>query len=256
MSKVRKPKHFYMKFDVGAWLKDPTVTALSSSSRGIWFDLLCAMHEDDQCGRLTGSYESLARLARCSVAELRASLAEIKLQKTGNVTFRDGLVTVTNRKMRRGYEDRIAARVRKKKSRGKQGLSRPCHNTLYAPSESESESSILISKSDTDGDAALRKVSEADLRDIGRLLVWIAEAVVAGLLTGSEEETIRVVAMSRRCLAKGKRPVNLFRSMVRDGKWDHIAETDYDAASAALREHRRSQSASRYAPSLQRTEAE
>lgn len=257
MPKALREKHFYMKFDVGAWRKDPAVSSLSSLARGIWFELLGAMHEQDRCGRLSGTVEVLARLGRCTEAEMRTTLDELKAHKTGDVTFGPKNVTVTNRKMRREFETRTGARVRQQKRRSKQCLSQSCHNDNDFPSESESksESSISISKSDSDGDAALRQVTQADLADVGRLMAWISSAVAAGLLNGSEEESIRLVALAQRCCLKGKHPANLFRSMFRAGQWDHITGKELDAASKMLREFRRGKGAPSSQVFLKRTEA-
>jgi len=41
-----------LQFYVGDWRKDPGVQALDYESRGIWFEMLCLMHESEERGKL------------------------------------------------------------------------------------------------------------------------------------------------------------------------------------------------------------
>ena len=50
--------HWY----TGDWMKDPRLSRCSPATRGIWADLLCAMHEDDRSGSL--STEELSTLLK------------------------------------------------------------------------------------------------------------------------------------------------------------------------------------------------
>lgn len=56
-----------LQFYVGDWRKDPGVQALSYHDRGVWFEILCLMHESEQRGKLLLNgkpmpEEALARL--------------------------------------------------------------------------------------------------------------------------------------------------------------------------------------------------
>jgi hypothetical protein len=42
----------FLKFATGDWLKDPAVRSLDPWDRGVWFDMLCLMHEGEQRGKL------------------------------------------------------------------------------------------------------------------------------------------------------------------------------------------------------------
>lgn len=136
----------YMAWYTGDWLKDPALSLCAPASRGIWADLLCAMHEFDRVGKLSGTYDQLARLGRCSVAELKVALADLTKTKAADVTFRNGSVTVTNRRMLREHKDRESARLRKQKERKSQCMSQKSHNPQ---SESVSDS-VSVSDSEPD----------------------------------------------------------------------------------------------------------
>jgi hypothetical protein len=65
MSKIHKLPA--MQFYVGDWRKDPGVQALNFHDRGVWFEMLCIMHESEERGKLmlNGSImpdDALARL--------------------------------------------------------------------------------------------------------------------------------------------------------------------------------------------------
>jgi hypothetical protein len=65
MSKIHKLPA--MQFYVGDWRKDPGVQALNFHDRGVWFEIICIMHESEERGKLmlNGSAmpdDALARL--------------------------------------------------------------------------------------------------------------------------------------------------------------------------------------------------
>ena len=119
-----------MMFYTGDWLKDPQLSLCEPATRGIWMDLLCAMHEDGRLGQLRGTTEQLARVARCSTAELSDALTDLKTTHTAEVEQRNGSVTVSCRRMQREADKRLKAAERQRKKR--------CH-TNVAPIEYESE---------------------------------------------------------------------------------------------------------------------
>ncbi len=108
---------------VGDWMKDPSLSMCSPATRGIWIDLMCAMHENNRTGIVTGNYAQLSRLARCTAPEMENAISEISSTKAGDVTICNGNVTVINRRMKREYKERQLAnkrvyKHRKKKSSG------------------------------------------------------------------------------------------------------------------------------------------
>jgi len=101
-----------IEINTGVWLKDPKLSMCSPATRGIWFDMLCAMHELDRCGQLTGTYVQLGRISRCSSNECEMAVKELLNTKTADVTECNGIVTITNRRMNRAYEERNAVKLR------------------------------------------------------------------------------------------------------------------------------------------------
>lgn len=109
------PKHFYIPLETGDWMKDPLLSKCSPATRGIWIDAICAMHEDDRSGVLTGTPEQLTRVLRCSEAELHAAVDEIGITKTGDVRKnQNGTITLINRRMRRESAERRSNADRQK----------------------------------------------------------------------------------------------------------------------------------------------
>jgi hypothetical protein len=102
----------------------------SPATRGIWVDALCAMHENNRSGSITGSPDQLARVLRCTPAEFLIALRELGETKTAdilwdgsgamsqNVTPCPKKVTLINRRMRREFKDRNNAKLRKRRERG------------------------------------------------------------------------------------------------------------------------------------------
>lgn len=107
------------QFYPGDWMKDPLVSMLTPQSRGIWVDLICAMHENNRSGEITGTEEQLARISRCTFEEFSQSLQEISSTKVGDVTFCNKNVTVINRRMKKEYKEKEAIRLRVKRFRKK-----------------------------------------------------------------------------------------------------------------------------------------
>lgn len=114
-----KRKLPYMPFFVGDWKKDPELSLCTPATRGVWIDLLCAMHEAGRVGSLRGTREQLARLSRCVPADLDHALTD--LQATGAACVesdRNGVVTVTNRRMSREAKQREVDNLRQARHRG------------------------------------------------------------------------------------------------------------------------------------------
>jgi hypothetical protein len=106
-----------MQFYVDDWLSDPALSSCSPAARGIWADLVCAMHKLDRGGVIAGTREQLARLGRCSAAELGQALAEIKATNTAEVTERAGRARIVNRRMKREARARQSLRLRVRRHR-------------------------------------------------------------------------------------------------------------------------------------------
>ena len=95
-----------MKFYTGDWLKDPRLSLCMPATRGVWIDLICAMHELDRSGELCGTSEELARLARCSTVQLESALTDLQNKLAAELHQRNGTWTIANRRMKREAETR------------------------------------------------------------------------------------------------------------------------------------------------------
>jgi hypothetical protein len=107
----------WFKFYPTWWLGDTELSKCTSATRGVWIDLLCAMHQSGRSGELRGTTDQIARLARCSTAELTQALTELQTTGTADVTFRNNDVTVINRLMKREAKSRKDTALRVKKHR-------------------------------------------------------------------------------------------------------------------------------------------
>jgi hypothetical protein len=114
-------KEPYIDFYTGDWKKDQAVARCSPATRGVWFDLLCGMHDDSRSGKLCGTADELARIARCSAAELVLALNELRTTGAADVTERNGTYTVVNRRMFRKAQEREANRLRQSRYRSQSG---------------------------------------------------------------------------------------------------------------------------------------
>lgn len=94
----------YLQFFIGDWIKDPKLSLCTPATRGVWIDLLCAMHELDRAGELRGTTEQLARLARCSPVELEAALTDLQTSEAAGVHQRNGGWVLVNFRMKRKAE--------------------------------------------------------------------------------------------------------------------------------------------------------
>lgn len=101
----------------GDWLKDPKLSMCSPLTRGIWIDAICAMHESDRSGSLTGTPDQLARVLRCAPSEVNSAIAELRSTGAADIRESNGLVTLVNRRMQRDAKERLAANQRVKKHR-------------------------------------------------------------------------------------------------------------------------------------------
>lgn len=130
-----------MQFYTGDWKKDPELSLCSPATRGVWVDLLCAMHDADRCGKVSGTMQQLARIGRCTEVEMRETIDELKRTKTATVTFCNDFVCVSNRRMVKAFRERKASADRQNRYRHK---SRNGAVTQKSRSSSSSSSSTSV----------------------------------------------------------------------------------------------------------------
>jgi hypothetical protein len=149
-------KYPYMQFYTGDWLKDPSLSMCCASTRGIWIDLLCALHESGRSGIIQGTPEQLSRLCRSTIPEFDQALAELKSTNAADVTERHGVVTVINRRMKKDAIDRADNALRKKRSR----VSLQCHSDVTEKSQ-RYISEVIVHSSETEKEKEPVSLSES-----------------------------------------------------------------------------------------------
>ncbi len=87
-------------------MKDTELSLCKPATRGVWIDLLCAMHDRNRCGELRGTSEQLSRLARCSPVDVENALTDLQTTGAALVEHRNGSWMVANRRMRREADTR------------------------------------------------------------------------------------------------------------------------------------------------------
>lgn len=128
-------KQPYFPFYTGDWLKDPRLSLCAPATRGVWIDLICAMHEFDRSGELRGTSEELSRLSRCSTVELIAALTDLQNKRAADVIQRNGSWVIANRRMKKEAATRL-----KRQEAGRQGGSKTQAGREQKPEyESEDE---------------------------------------------------------------------------------------------------------------------
>lgn len=144
----------WIKFWVGDWRKDPDVALLSAETKGVWLEMIWAMHEKDTY-KLTGTLLELSLMAGCREDEVKRAIAELKRYNVAKVCHNKSVtVTVTSRKRHADVLDRDKARLRKQQQRVRDGdtiddtaMSQSSHsNVTLSDSDSDSVSNVFNKK--------------------------------------------------------------------------------------------------------------
>ncbi|MET0753611.1 MAG: hypothetical protein ABWZ66_09565 [Pyrinomonadaceae bacterium] len=123
-----------IQFYTGDWLKDTELSLCSSSTRGIWIDILCRMHESGRSGVITGTVEQLCRVCRATAAEMSLALDELSQSRTAVVSERNGIYTIINRRMKEEDAERKATQQRVQKFRKSKNVTNGNGNVTGAQS--------------------------------------------------------------------------------------------------------------------------
>jgi hypothetical protein len=140
----------YITWYPGDWLKDPCVQSLDYECQGIWFKLLCHMHESDERGVLKMSTEQIAQLLGLSPSKTASKLS--KLKQAGVASEQQNTGYLMNRRMVR--ETAHDQEIRQKRAEaGRQGGLAKASNARkqkVAPSSSSSSSSSTSKEKEKD----------------------------------------------------------------------------------------------------------
>jgi hypothetical protein len=112
----------WFKFVIADWMLDRNLAKCSSATRGVWLELIIAMHQDGRSGELRESVDHLAQLARTTTAIMTQALTELQTTGTADVTFRNTAVIVVNRKMKRESNTRKSTALRVQKHRSNKSV--------------------------------------------------------------------------------------------------------------------------------------
>lgn len=137
----------YIPLYTGDWIKDPQLSMCSPLTRGIWIDLLCAIHELNDGGSITGTVQQFTRICRCSEQEFEFAIKELSVTKTGHVTQCHNEVTIQSRRIARECKSRVLARERKRNERiRKEYKEDVTQQSPVCPPSTSFSSSISLSK--------------------------------------------------------------------------------------------------------------
>jgi hypothetical protein len=73
------------------------------STQGVWFNLLMAMWDSPEQGKIRGTKDAIQRVIGATPEEFDLFIVENKSRKFANVTVRNKIVTIKNRRMYKAY---------------------------------------------------------------------------------------------------------------------------------------------------------
>jgi len=245
MAKLRDPS---FPFYAGDWLSGQSVDSMTLAEQGAFIRLLCHAWLSGTC-TLPDDPAVLGALSRMGEEYFRSEPCPLRR------CFKARNGKIYNEKLTKLWKERQEHRrksqeggINSGKSRrsGTKGTSSQVRSkrepnanqkaSLRSASSFASSSSSSISILD----ASLARVRAETLADTGSLLAWIDEAVAAGALDGSQHTRDRVAALAVRCRERGRNGGGgLFTTLMREGKFDHASNDDFDSAVAEIAEHER-----------------
>ncbi len=127
MSNKRPAEQWYS----GDWFRSVDVRKCDWATRGIWREMLDIMVNEQITGKIQGSRAEICRVVGCTAGELTSFFDSNKRHKFANVTFRNGNVTIINRRLYKAFMEREGSKTRMRKLREK--MKRNCYGQV-APS--------------------------------------------------------------------------------------------------------------------------
>lgn len=96
-------KEYWGKFEYRVWLGDTALSTCSALTRGVWIDAIARMMEGGT-DRISGSITQLARLCRCSEAEMLAAIEELRSSSAAEIVEQNSSIQLVSKKRRRELE--------------------------------------------------------------------------------------------------------------------------------------------------------
>lgn len=150
---MNKPSFQFYPAD---WTRD--TRALSPAAKGAWIDLLCEMHWSPDRGQISVDKAGLARIIGATVDHTEALIRELLARGVCEISEdQDGIVTVTNRRMRREEKERESTRSRVENYR-----KRKCNAKVTSYSSSSSSSSVTKTPPTPPGQAGGKAPPESE----------------------------------------------------------------------------------------------
>ncbi len=140
-----------MQFYPGDWWRANDIKGCSMATQGVWFNLLMAMWDAPEQGKIRNTIQGLARIIGSTTEEVEYFLKENKEHKFASVTIRNKFVTIKNRRMYKEYMARIGTKERVKRHREHAKQESNTDVTLY----SSTSSSIIYTLKDVTDSAVL-----------------------------------------------------------------------------------------------------
>lgn len=142
------------QFYVKDWLSDPELRPCSSSTRGIWIDMLCYMKWDTkQNGTLRAQYDDFIRMLSTTKQDFDKFIEEAKKYRfcdiSVTVTGGNKYVTVINRRILREANERENTRLRVQKHRRNKDMKRYRNESVQNTPSPSPVTTPLSSKEDT-----------------------------------------------------------------------------------------------------------
>lgn len=134
------------QFYPGDWRRDTQVQMSTMETRGVWFEMLCCMHDASERGKLSGTHTQLVTLLGCKGDELTRSLKEIEALHIGDVTHCNDGITITNRRMYNEDQAEIKVREQTKKRVAKHRAQETSNGKVTPPSSTSSSTSVTKTK--------------------------------------------------------------------------------------------------------------
>jgi len=169
-----------LQFYIGDWKKDAELSMCSISTRGFWIELLGAMHELGRSGQITGTAQQLARVCRCTPAEASDAIRELTETRTANISERGGVFNIINRRMKREFKEREAAKGRVQKFRENKNVTFCNENVTFPETFENNEDAATVegcnanvtpyssssSSASSNNTVTSKKTSETDVRRV------------------------------------------------------------------------------------------
>ena len=137
-----------LQFYPGDWWRANDIKGCSMSTQGVWFNLLMAMWDSPEQGKIEMNLDSACRVIGAKTREVKRFLSENKQHKFADVTECNGIVTIINRRMYAEYLERKGTKERVQQHRKRKSNTLPtrenrqdCNANVTTPSSTSTSTS-------------------------------------------------------------------------------------------------------------------